>query len=565
MNSETIRRVALGFAIGYMLLHLPANLSAQSTFGTVRGSALDQSGAGVPGAQITLHSLDENSNVAVTSDDRGNFAFENLKPGHYTVTAAKEGFTSVSVSQVELTARQTLRVDVTLSIASQVQSVEIAATAETVNTENATLADSKTNTDITSLPLNSRAVSTSPLAALATSPSVVKDSQGNISVGGAVSSQVGFSVDGISTASVRSNGALLDAYPSSEGIQEMKVTAFNNNAEFSQIGDVTFITKSGTNQLHGSLFEYLQNDALDATIYNFPLKAPKRYNTFGGSVGGPVTIPKLYNGKDKTFFFLDYEGNRKRTSVPQQLLVPTQAERSGNLSALVAAYGSGPVTNPFTSQAYANNTIPAGACQGCINPTAQALLNYYPLPNANLNVLNPSYNYQTLAPIPANTDGWDLRVDRMISSKQQVYARFSWKDVVAQQGGSGLLANEFLPNVSAHDQNRSFLVSYNYSLTPTTINEFRFGFTNFQENDGFPIQGSSAISQLGLQGIDVSQHPTASAFPTFSFTDGSISPIGQDRTGTTISHTMQFTDNFSHAVRNHTGLAWMFAECGMTP
>jgi hypothetical protein len=163
-----------------------------------------------------------------------------------------------------------------------------------------------------------------------------------------------------------------------------KVTAFNNNAEFSQVGDVTFITKSGTNQLHGSLFEYLQNDALDATILNFPAKAPKRFNTFGGSLGGPVTIPKLYNGKDKTFFFLDYEGNRKRTSVPQQLLVPTQAERNGNLNDLVAAYGSGAVTNPFTGAAYPNNTIPAGNCQGCINPTAQALLTYYPLPNANL-------------------------------------------------------------------------------------------------------------------------------------------------------------------------------------
>jgi hypothetical protein len=92
------------------------------------------------------------------------------------------------------------------------------------------------------------------------------------------------------------------------------------------------------------MFEYLQNDAMDATIFNFPAKAPKRFNTFGGSFGGPVTIPKLYNGKDRTFFFLDYEGSRRRTSVPQQLLVPTQAERDGNLSALVAAYQSGPVT-----------------------------------------------------------------------------------------------------------------------------------------------------------------------------------------------------------------------------
>src|SRR5580658_3912487 len=552
MNSQLIRRMVLSFTIGCMLMGGPMKLHAQSTFGTVRGSALDQTGAGVPGSHITLHNLDENSNVALASDDHGNFAFENLKPGHYTVTATKEGFASANVSHLELAARQTLRVDITLSIVAQAQTVEVGDSAASVNTENATLADSKDNADITALPLNSRAVSTSPLAALATSPSVVKDSQGNISVGAAVSTQTGFPVDGISTASVRSNGSLVNAYPSSEGLAELKVTAFNNSAEFSQVADVTFITKSGTNQLHGSLFEYLQNDALDATIYNFPLKAPKRYNTFGGSLGGPVTIPKLYKGRDRTFFFLDYEGNRKRTSVPEQLLVPTQAERNGNLSGFVAAYGSGPLTNPFTGLPYANNTIPTGACQGCINPTAQKLLSYYPLPNANLSVVNPSYNYQTLVPIPANTDGWDFRVDHQISTKQQVYARFSWKDVTAEQGESGLVANEFLPNVTARDQNRSFLVSYNYSITPTSINEFRFGFTNFQENDGFPIQGSAAIAQLGLQGIDISQHPTGSAFPTFNFSDGSISSIGQDRTGKTISQTTQFTDNFSRAVHNHT-------------
>ena len=100
---------------------------------------------------------------------------------------------------------------------------------------------------------------------------------------------------------------------------------------------MTFVTKSGTNHFHGSLFEYLQNDVLDADILNFTTKAPKRFNTFGGSVGGPVTIPHLYNGKDKTFFFFDYEGNRRETSVPEQYLVPDQAERSGNLTELVRA------------------------------------------------------------------------------------------------------------------------------------------------------------------------------------------------------------------------------------
>ncbi len=153
---------------------------AQSTFGAVRGSTLDQSGAALPGAEITLHSLDENTNAVATSDGSGNFSFENLKPGHYSIRAAKEGFTGAIVNQLELTARQTLRVDVSLSVAAQTQIVEVAATAAVVNTENATLSDSRENSDITQLPINSRSVSSSPLAALAVSPEVTRDSQGNI-------------------------------------------------------------------------------------------------------------------------------------------------------------------------------------------------------------------------------------------------------------------------------------------------------------------------------------------------------------------------------------------------
>jgi hypothetical protein len=548
LSAISVVIILLGFAV--------AGVHSQSTFGSIRGTTLDQTSSFIPQAQVILHNVDENTDFTVTSDDQGNFAFENVKPGHFIVMATKEDFAKAIIDHVELVARQDLRLDVKMALATQSQVVEVSAAAALVNTENATLTDSKLNSEITQLPLNSRAVSSSPLAALAVSPDVVKDTQGNIAVAGATSAQTGFSVDGISTANVLKNGALQDAYPSSEGIQEMSVTAFNNNAEFAQIGDVTFTTKSGTNQYHGSLFEYLQNDALDAKILNFTEKAPKQFNTFGGSLGGPITIPKLYNGKDKTFFFFDYEGNRRHTSAPEQLLVPTQAERNGNLGALVAQQGAGPLMDPFTGQAYPDDAIPSGsACSNpkdCINPVAQALLNYYPLPNANLGVSNPSYNYQTLVPIPSSTNGWDMRADQTITTKQQIYARFSWKNTLYNEGAMGAPAGQFLPNVVAHDQNRSFLVSYNYVIKPNLVNEFRFGFTNFNENDNFPIQGSSAISQLGLQGINISQHPTGYAFPTFSFSDGTFSSIGQDRPGTTISKNMQFTDNLTHIMGKHT-------------
>jgi Carboxypeptidase regulatory-like domain len=532
---------------------------AQSTFGSIVGVVKDPGQGLVAGAQITLVSADDNTQHTATTNSDGAYELLNLRAGHYNLLVQASGFSDYKLSGLQLDARQALREDVQLKLASSSQTIEVQGeSGPAINTENATLSNAEYGFELTAMPINSRAVTSSPLSALATNPNVTSDSQGNVSVGGSSAAQTGFSVDGISTANVRANGALKDAYPSLEGIQEMNVTAFNNNAEFAQIGDVTFTTKAGANKFHGSVFEYFQNNHFDSTIYNFTTKAPKTFNTFGGSLGGPVFIPKLWNGRDKTFFFFDYEGNRKRTSAPELLLVPTAAQRAGDLSGLVAPGTA--LLDPFTGTPYPNNTIPGGPgnpcsnAKDCINPVAQKLLNgYYPLPNVNGN----GYNYQTLVPIPSNSNGWDLRIDRTLTSKQQLYARFSWKNVFLNEFNNDTViapANLFLPNDQAHEQNRSLVVSYNYAITPNLINEFRFGLTNFTENETFSIQGAQALSQLGLvldNGINLALHPTGQAFPTFAFSDGTVTSIGQGRVGTTISRTYQFTDNVTRVVRQH--------------
>jgi hypothetical protein len=533
---------------------LPKAGSAQSTFGDIRGTIHDPGGLAVPEAVVTLHNADENTDRVATADDSGGYLFQNLKPGNYTLSATKEGFARSATVALELTARQSARADVALSIQQVTESVTVESMAEQINTENAEVGDTRGGNQLVEMPINSRAQTTSPLASLTLSPNVVTDNQGNIAVGGATFAQTGFSVDGISTANVTTNGSLQNAYPSSEGIGELKVTAFDNSAEFAQVADVTFVTKSGTNDFHGSLFEYLQNDALDADILNFTTKAPKRFNTFGGSVGGPVTIPHLYNGKDKTFFFFDYEGNRRETSVPEQYLVPDQAERSGNMTELV---GTGTLMDPFTQTPYANNTIPSGvSCTSsadCINPVALNVMKYYPLPNVNIGVANAPYNYQTLQPTPSNTNGWDLRLDHNFTSKQQVYARFSWKNLLSDVGQTNTLANPLLPNDVDTEHDRSLVVSYTYIITPKLLNEFRFGFTNSLINDAFPIQGANADNQLGLTGISFANHPTTGAFPTFNFTDGTgFTQIGHDKDGPGASKTLEFTDNLSRTIGRHT-------------
>ena len=359
---------------------------AQSTFGSIRGTVADSTGAVVAGATATLRSVEQGNTATTTSDSSGSFVFQNLRPGQYTLLVTEAGFAETSLQPFSVDSRQDLRLPVVMSVEATADKVEVTAGAEQINTEDASIADSKNNQLITQLPLNNRASTTSPLGALTLSANVQQDSNGYIALGGASSSMVNFSVDGVSTVNVRQNGALQDAYPSQEGIAAVKVTAFNNSAEFSQVGDVTFTTKSGTNRFHGSLFEYFANQALDAAPYGFTSKAPKNFNTFGGSLGGPVMIPHLYSGKN-TFFFADYEGNRRATSTLEQALVPSDQDRAGNLSDICG----GTVTN--------------------ISPTATALLSY--IPHANLpttfQCVNGTFqsgnNYQNFQSTPSTTDG----------------------------------------------------------------------------------------------------------------------------------------------------------------
>jgi hypothetical protein len=506
----------------FLILNVTPSI-AQSTFGSVRGIVQDNTSAAVSDSQIVLHSTDENTERTVNADTSGTFTFENVKAGKYSLRASHNGFADTTLTGISVEARQDLRLTVTLAIAAQSTTIEVTSGADQINTENATLGDSKDNLQMTQLPLNNRATTTSPLGALVLSPNVQTDSSGNIALGGASSSMVNFSVDGISTANVRQNGALQDAYPSQEGIAAIKVTSFNNSAEFSQIGDVTFTTKNGTNQYHGSVFEYLQNQALDAIPYGFSEKSPKKFNTFGFSLSGPVAIPHLHIGHDKTFFFVDYEGNRRSTAVAQQFEVPTQDERNGDLSGLDPS-----LTTPVTN----------------ISPTAKALLTYIPLPNVSG---QSGFNYENFQTTPARTDGADLRVDQTITSKQSAYARFSRKNITSDA------ANPFLPNDIDSIHNRSFLFSHTYTITPKLLNEFRYGFTNVTTSVNFPIQGEAALNQLDLTGVNISQHPTTAAFPTFNFSAGTgFEPIGRDKAGITQSKTTQFSDNLTYTFGRHT-------------
>jgi hypothetical protein len=218
--------------------------------------------------------------------------------------------------------------------------------------------------------------------------------------------------------------------------------------------------------------------------------------------------------------------------------VPTAAERSGNLSDLVLPNNA--LIDPLGGNPFPNNTIPASR----LNASSLTLLNnYYPLPNAN----GGSYNYENLQPIPSSTNGFDGRLDQVVTAKQQLFARFNWKNILADT------VNPLLPNDVDREHDRSFLVSHNYLVRQNLVNEFRFGFTHTLFSPNFPIEGAAAIGQLGLQNVDLSTHPTDGGFPSINFADGTgFTPIGRDIVGATLSSTNQVTDNLTYSHGRHT-------------
>jgi hypothetical protein len=286
------------------------------------------------------------------------------------------------------------------------------------------------------------------------------------------------------------------------------------------------------------LFEYLQNDALDAKVLNFNLKAPKHFNTFGGSLGGPVRIPGLMKGTPRTFFFAAYEGNRRRLVTPLFLNVPTAAMREGNLNELTGPYGQ--LVDPLTGQPFANNTIPSTR----INAVSASLLQNYltQLPNST----TVGSNYLQQSSTPSNTDGYDIRIDHTLTAKQSLYGRWSSKSI------STSAPNALLPSDRDSETDHNLIFSHNYAITNRLVNEARFGLSLFRIGVNFPIEGATAVQHLGLVGLNLSDHPTAGAFPTFNFNDGTgLTPIGRDKAGVTKSQTLQFTDNFSWVRGKH--------------
>ncbi len=515
---------------------------AQSTFGTVLGTVKDASGSAVPNAVVKLINLNENTIREVVSNSDGDYEVVNVKPGLYKVEVSATGFETTAVTGLTLVARQTLRADVSLQVGKVTQVVEVQGSSGVIATETQTISSSFGSQKILNLPANYRASgSTSPYILISTLPGVQADNGNNFSIQGGLPSQSQFSVDGISITDVTGNAPLREAFPSAESIAEIKVQGVGNAAEYGQVGDVTVVSKSGTNDVHGSVFWFHQNRALDATAYGARTKPQKIGNNFGITGGGPVMLPWLYNGRNRTFFFGSFEGFTFPRGATIQNAVPTQAMRDGDLSAWLNLARPIQIKDPITGQAFAGNRIPTNR----ISPIAKAILGLYPLPNNGSSPIPVSNNFVENRSQNYDSRQFDIRGDHYFGTNQQIYGRFTWKNI--DQEAPTILT---LPSRTQLNETRSMVLSHNYAIRPNLTNEARFGFTLSKSGQTLPFDGAGFTNSLGLQGIG----------PSFPFNglpninvNNEIQTLGINR-GDSISkaRTFQFNNNTTWSLGRHT-------------
>ena len=517
---------------------LPGHIFAQSTFGEIRGTVTDPTGAVIIGAAATAKNNGTGDMRKVITDTAGNYAFLNLEAGNYDVQVEHTGFQKLIAKGVELRAREIVRVDARLELAGAATEVMVTGVAQVITTDQATIMDSKSAEQIQNLPVNFRAGSTnSVFYAIATAPGVQPStSGGEFSLAGSMPFMATASVDGISTISVRSNGLLVEMFPSADSISEIKVSSVSNNAEFAQVGDVTTTTRGGTNALRGSVYWYHQNGAMDARdFFSIRQGAPfKISNDFGGTVSGPVI-------RNKTFFFGAYEGLRYRALSQIQGVVPPDSFRTGDLSSVTAQ-----IRDPLNGQPFGGNIIPAAR----ISPQSAKILELlYPRQTIPGNSIS-SNNFVMQLPAGNTNNQYDLRMDHILTTKQNLFGRYSYKDVTTRTPAS-------LPVRGDNRENRTsqnVVVAHNYILSPKVINEFRSGFSDQPRNvdfgpNGKSLDGPALVKEIGIQGLR-SDPPQVASIPDVGITG--FATTGASRGFVQLSRTWQFTDNLTWTKGRHT-------------
>ena len=500
--------------VAFTVLLAPTTPAFAQTFGQITGLVTDTSSAILVGASVVLTNTQTNAVRETVTNSAGSYVFPNLLPGTYSVKVELQGFKGKVINSVELQVQQTVRLDVALELGSMEVSVEVTGSAPMIDITDATIGTVINNKQIVELPLNGRNF----INLVSLSQNVSSDFAGgngggasgrqggdrttqNFSIAGQRREYNSYTLDGIVNQDVNFNTYAF--LPSIDSIEEFKVQTGVYSAEFGrEAAQVNVSTKSGTNAFHGTVFEFLRNDAFDAAPYAFtairPQNSPFKWNQYGFTAGGPIQIPHVFNGTNRLFFMSNFEGFRLRQQQQVLYSTPTVAMRNGDFSGAPVV-----IKDPLTNQPFPGNVIPADR----LNSIARRLLEFYPEPNVPGAGL--SNNYLALQNHRTDKDQFTQRVDFTEGTKSFWFGRYSW-------------TNEFVLDPALKDNGtkvetnvKQAMVSNTRSLTQNFVNEFRFGATKFYNNLAQELQYQRDIhKEFGLGLFD--PPPIAWGLPSFT-------------------------------------------------
>ena len=489
-------------------------LQAQVDTATVVGAVQDSSGAVVPGASVTATEVNTNTKTSTRTDTAGNYVLTPLRIGNYSVAVEAQGFKKETRAGVVLQVQDRVRVDFALQVGALTEAVNIEAEVPVVQTESSSLGDVIGSRQITDLPLNGRDYT--QLATL--TAGVVKITENGGGINGSTSASNGnaggafavngtrgnlnnFMLDGIDNNSNDNAGNILRT--NVDAIEEFKVQTSNYSAEFGRSGGavINATIKSGTNQFHGTVFEFFRNSDLDARgFFESPdqAKAPFKQNQFGGTLGGPIK-------KNKLFFFGDYQGTRVRAANTDIATVPTAAEIGGNFSGLLGSQvGTDALGRPVyqgeifdpASTTMVNGNVVRNPFQGNIIPAsrldsiAHNAAALYPAPTVAGATAN---NYNFNAPGKDTIDQMDARVDYNISNRQQIFGRFSLSQRTRFQSPPlpGLADGGGYSTGNYFEGTRGAAIGHTFTISPSMVNELRIGFNRNHYRDNIPSYGQN--------------------------------------------------------------------------
>jgi hypothetical protein len=504
-----------------LLMLLPSMTRAQQQSAALTGMVADSSGASVPGATVTVIDSQRGTKLTTTTDGRGEYVFPQIAPGdNYEITVTKQGFKETIQRRLTLQVAQSAKIDLTMDIGNVSESVTVSSDPPQLDTQTSSMGQVISGQTVENLPLNGR--STFRLIALTPGVTFSQSAYGQFGdVAVNTTWDTNFTING---GRAQSNEILIDGVPSSVGFfnqittlptvddtQEFKVESNNLSAEYGRYagGAINVTTKGGTNQLHGNVYEFLRNSYFDANDWfnkraGNP-RAPFRMNQFGGTIGGPIAIPKLYNGRDRTFFFFSYQGTRRTKGATFIGTVPTAAQRTGDFSGIAASIYNPYTTNPTTKArtAFLGNIIPASL----LDPVAVKMAAFYPLPNTGP-VGATTNNFLSNEPVKLSQDVYSLRIDQNVTQKYHVNGRYAYSQTpltqpdyyknVATSGAGAVGTATFV--------NQSFSLNNLYEFSPTLLLNANYGFARwFQARQtrsygfdnsqlGFPSSLVSAIT-----------------------------------------------------------------------